>query len=166
MAWSLFAFALTLVYLAQTAVLPYLGVTWLDGLLVVALVCGLTAPTAEARLAGWITGLSRDIGGTGPVGLHALALGLATLVLTYLRDLVNREVWWVRALVAFAVAWPAQLLVRLHERYFQGAALPWVVLLAGSFGVALVAAVIASVVPRVPALFGRRPRHYSARRWW
>jgi rod shape-determining protein MreD len=164
MSWGLFSVALLLVYLVQTAVLPHFAHQWLDLFLTFALLCGLTAPAADARLVGCIAGLAQDVGGDGPLGIHAVALGLAVLLLTRLREVVNRELWWVRWLVGLVVALPAQFLVRLHDRYFQGAAVSWLHMLGYSLLTAAAAALLAALVLRLPTLF--RPRRpYSALRW-
>lgn len=165
MAWGLFALALALTYVLQTAVLPAWAPPQLDLLLTLALVCGLAAAPPDARLAGWITGLAQDIGTSGPLGLHALALGLAVVVLGHLRETVNRELWWVRSLVAFAVAWPAQLIILLHARFLQDAALSWPTLLGQSLLTAAVAALLAGLLVGLPGLWRRRQRRYTLSRW-
>jgi rod shape-determining protein MreD len=125
MRWWPFGFALLAAYIVQATLVGWLKGTayvfeWVDLLLMVALVVGLAAPVAEARLAGWITGLAADFQSVGPMGLYAFAFGLAVYVLTLLREQVNRELWWVRWLAGFIVALPAVLLVRMHERIYQG----------------------------------------------
>ena len=167
MPWGLYWLGLAVVYLLQTAVLPHFAPEWLDLLLVLALFCGLTAPIQEARLAGWCTGFAQDIGSTGPLGLHAVALGLAVYALTHIRELVNRELWWVRWLIAFFVAFPARLLLQLHLRYFQAGSKLWSEFLIEALVSAAVAALLAAVLPGLPRLFGRRPRRrrYTVPRW-
>jgi rod shape-determining protein MreD len=159
MPWGLFSLALLLAYVLQTAVLQHFASAWLDLPLTLALVCGLMAPTAEARLAGWITGLAQDIGTDSPLGLHAFAAGLAVFALTALRELVNREVWWVRWLAALAVALPAQFLVQLHDRYVQGAAVTWGQMAGHALETALVAALLAALAPGLLRLLKRRRRY-------
>lgn len=161
MPWGLLALVLILTYVLQTAVVPAWALPALDLLLTLALVCGLVVSPPDARLAGWITGLAQDIGSSGPLGLHALALGLAVMGLGRLREMVNRELWWVRALIAFVVAWPAQLLVLLHARFMQDAALSWPALLGQSLLTAVVAALLAALLVGVPGLWRRRQRHYT-----
>ncbi len=158
----LFTIALLVTYLLQTAVVPLVGLPDLDLLLVLALVCGLAAPVQEARLAGWITGFVQDVGSASPVGLHALALGLAVLGLTYLREWVNRHVWWARWLIGFVVAWPAQFLVQLHLRFLQGADRPWSRMVLEALVTALIAALLAALLVALPSMFGRRRRHPAA----
>ena len=86
------------------------------------------------------------------------------LALTWLRELVNRDVWWVRWLVAFVVALPAQFLVRLHDRYLQGALLTWGQMVGQALETALAASLLAALAPGVPKLLRRR-RRYSVSRW-
>jgi rod shape-determining protein MreD len=157
MSWGLFAVALLIVYLLQTAVLPHVAPQWLDLLLAFALLCGLTAPVADARLAGWIIGLAQDVGGDGALGVHALALGLAVLLLTRLREVVNRELWWVRWLAGLVVSWPTQFLVQLHDRYLQQANLSWPHMLGYTLLTALAASLLAALVLRLPSALRRRP---------
>ncbi len=157
MAWGLFAIALLIVYLLQTTVLPHVAPQWVDLLLAFALLCGLTAPAPDARLAGWIVGLAQDVGGDGALGVHALVLGLAVLLLTRLREVVNRELWWVRWLAGFVVSWPTQLLGELHDRYLQGAAHSWPHMLGYALLTALTASLLAALVLRLPSAFRRRP---------
>jgi rod shape-determining protein MreD len=164
MPWGLYTVALLLVYLAQSAVLPHFAPQWLDLFLAFALVCGLTAPVADARLAAWIAGLAQDIGGDGPLGIHALALGLAAWLLTCVRELANRELWWVRWLAGFITAAPAQLVLQVHARYYQGAAISWPGMIGYSLLSALAASLLAAAVVRLPTLLRRR-RAYSAGRW-
>ena len=164
MPWGLVSIALLLVYVLQTALLQHIAPAWLDLFLALALTCGLMAPTTEARLAGWIAGLAQDIGTDGPLGLYALAGGLAALILTGLRELVNREVWWVRWLAAFAAGLPAQLLVQLHDRYLQGALVTWGQMVGHALETALVAALLAALAPGAIRLLRRR-RRYSVSRW-
>jgi rod shape-determining protein MreD len=161
MSWGLFAVALLIVYLLQTAVLPHVAPQWLDLLLAFALLCGLTAPVVDARLAGWIAGLAQDVGGDGALGVHALALGLTVLLLTRLREVVNRELWWVRWLAGLVVSWPAQLLVQLHDRYLQGAALSWPHMLGYALLTALTASLLAAIALRLPSTTRRRPYSMS-----
>ncbi len=163
MRWGLFILVLLAAYIVQTAVLPLFAPSWFDLLLIVALVYGLTAPPVEARLAGWIIGFAQDVGSLGPLGLHALALGLATYGLTHLREAVNRELWWVRGLAALIVAWPAQLLILLHMRFLQDAALSAFQIMLGSLTTALSGSMIAGLVVGVPGAWRRRRRHALSR---
>ena len=106
MVWSGFAIALLLAYLLQTGVVALLGVPFVDAFLVLALLCGLVAPTHDARIAAWIAGLVQDLGSADALGIHAFTLGLTGLLLTRLRGVGNVGVWWVRGLAAFLAAWP------------------------------------------------------------
>ena len=164
MPWGLFTLALLVTYVLQTAALARFAPEWLDLLLVLALICGLTAPAIEARLAGWLVGFAQDVGSSGPLGLHALALGLAVFALTQFREMINRELWWVRWLAGFIVAWPAQLIIALHERYWQGVSTSLAALLGQSLATALAASFLAALLLALRALLGRR-RRYSYVRW-
>lgn len=161
MPWGLFTLVLILAYVLQTTAVPTWALPVVDLLLALALVCGLAGSPPDARLAGWVTGLAQDIGSSGPLGLHALALGLAVMALGRLREMVNRELWWVRALIAFVVAWPAQLLIFLHARFMQDAALSWPALLSQSLLTAVVAALLAALLVGAPGLWRRRQRHHT-----
>jgi rod shape-determining protein MreD len=165
MPWGWFALALGAAYLLQTAVLPHIAPAWIDAFLVMALTGALVLPMQEARIAGWMVGFAQDIPTTGPLGLHALALGLAALGVTHLRDLVNRELWWARWLIAMVSAIPGLLLVRLHERFYQAANLSAWQIVATTIVTAFIAGLIAALLPGVPGLFGRRRRHDFMTRW-
>ncbi|MEW6250615.1 MAG: hypothetical protein AB1716_08195 [Planctomycetota bacterium] len=159
MRWGWFALALLLVYVLATA-WPH---TWLDLLAAFALACALLLPAEDAWLAGWITGFSHDLAGHGPIGIHALALGLAAYGLTRIRDGLNRELWWVRWLGGFVVLFPAQILVALHQRYIGGQRIPWWQIVTEPAGVALLAALLAALAAGVPAAIARRRRHLATR---
>jgi rod shape-determining protein MreD len=158
MAWGLFLLALILTFLLQTTVTRFLGAEWLDLLLTLALLCGLAAPPVEGRLAAWFTGLARDVGTDAPFGLHAFMLGLAVLVLTQLREMVNQQLWWVRWLIAFLVAFPTQLLLRMHQRFLQGDHQSWFQMIGRSFATAIVAGLLVAVILALPGLMRRRRR--------
>ncbi len=163
MHWGLYLLALVGVYLVQTTLLRHFAPEWIDLLLALALLLGLTLPAPEARLAGWGAGLMVDIGTDGPLGVHALFFGAAVFLLTYLRELVNRELWWVRWLAGVLVAWPAQLLVFIYERVYEGAARSVGGILLQSLLTAIVAALLATLLLEIPRLGARR--RYSFERW-
>jgi len=166
MRWILFIVGLLIVHLLQTGVLPVFHAPgWLDLMLALALLCGLVAPASDARLAAWIVGFAIDLDTAGPLGLHALALGLAVLAQTYLRELVNLGAWWVRWLVSFVVALPAQLLVRLHAHFYFGD--DWSLWQLGLMSVttAAVSALLAALALALPTLSGRRRRRVTLARW-
>jgi rod shape-determining protein MreD len=166
MPWGYFSLALLVTYLVQTAALGQFTPGWIDLLWVMALVCGMAGPVPDVLLAGWIVGLAEDVrvASPSPMGLHALAFGLAVLALTRLRDMVNREVWWVRWLIGILVVWPAQALVDVHARLFQGAGMSWGRILLDSLLTAFAAGLLAGLVLALPTALGRRRRH-SASRW-
>lgn len=158
MSWLVFSIALVACFLAQTTVLPLffpVGDT-VDMLLLLALVCGLALPAVDARLTGWVTGFVKDLDTDGPIGLHAFVFGLTVFVLTQLRELVNLHAGWVRWLVAFVVAFPAEILLGLHRRFVQGIELGVGPMLWRALVTAAVAAVLAAILTRLPVLLRRR----------
>lgn len=164
MRWGWFAVALLLTYVLQTALAPQS----LDLLLSLALVVGLVAPVPEAWLAGWLTGFMADLGDhaqdqVGRLGLHAFTFGLLVLALTWLREYMNRGLWWVRWLAAFLVALPAEYLLKLHQRVLQGAHIPPTRFLLEPLLLAALASLVAAIVVAVPTVVARRRR--MARRW-
>lgn len=166
MRWGVYLLLLLLAWVLQSTLLPLLGVRWLDLLLVLALVYGLAAPVADARLAAWFTGLAQDLASTDPLGLHAFVLGLAVLGLTHVREWVNNNLWWARWLVAFTVALPAQLILFLHQRFLGDAALSWGRIISDSLLTSVVAALLAAAILGLPMLVSsRRRRRRPAPRW-
>jgi len=162
MPWGLFSLALVLVLVLQTSVLPFCVPPAVDLLLALALVCGLTAPAVDARLAACLVGFAQDLDTAGPFGLHALLLGLAVTALTHLREWVNRHLWWARWLVGFVAALPAQFVLELHLRYGHG---EWGRMLLDAALTSLVAALLAALVTALPTLLRRRGRLRFAPRW-
>ena len=138
-----------------------LAVPHFDAFLVLALLCGLLAPTHDARLAAWITGLAQDLGSADALGIHAFTLGLTGLLLTWLREIGNVGVWWVRGLAAFLAAWPGQLVYLLHLHYWAGnaAASLWGLVVTATLS-SLVAAILATLISALPRLLHRRRRRY------
>jgi rod shape-determining protein MreD len=155
MAWVAFSIALLVVYVVQVAC-HYLLPGWLDLLAALALYYALTAPDADAWLAGWIVGFLQDVGSGTPLGVHAVALGLAARLLTWLRDLVNRELWWVRWLVASIAACGPLLLVELHLRLCLDGSTTVVGMLWNAVATATVAGLVAALASEVPGLLNRR----------
>lgn len=163
MPWVVFALALLVALLLQTAVLPLLpqAVT-LDLLLTLALVCGLVAPVHEARLAGWIVGFVYGLASIGTLGVHALAYGCAAVVLTRLRSEINVYIWWGRAILAFLGAWPAELMIRLHMRFWQLALPdPWWRIVGGATLTALLVSLLAAALTGLPGWLSAPRRHRS-----
>ncbi|MBU0617054.1 MAG: hypothetical protein KKI02_05005 [Planctomycetes bacterium] len=161
MAWGGFAVALLLAYLVQTGVAAVLNVPYFDAFLVVAVLYGLLAPTYDARIAAWTTGLVYDLGSADVLGIHAFTLGLTGLLLTWLREVGNVGVWWVRILAAFLAAWPGQLVYLLHLHYWagHGSASLWNLVVMATL-TALVAAALATLINALPRLLHRRRRRY------
>ena len=166
MAWGGFAVALLLAYLVQTGVAAVLNVPHFDAFLLVAVLCGLLAPTHDARIAAWITGLVYDLGSADVLGIHAFTLGLTGLLLTWLREMGNVGVWWVRGLAAFLAAWPGQLIYLLHLHYWAGnaAASLWGLVVTATLS-SLVAAILATLISALPRLIHRRRRRYRTVGW-
>jgi cell shape-determining protein MreD len=165
MAWGGFAIALLLVYLLQTGVAAPLAVPYFDAFLVLALLCGLLAPTHDARIAAWIVGLTQDLGSADALGIHAFTLGLSGLLLTHLRGIGNVGVWWVRGLAAFLAAWPGQIIYLLHLHYWAGpgSATLWNLIVDATL-TSLVAAALAMLIHGLPWVLRRRRRRYRTLR--
>lgn len=162
MAWGGFALALLLAYLVQVGVATPLDVPGFDAFLLVAVLCGLLAPTHDARIAAWITGLAQDLGSADALGIHAFTLGLTGLLLTWLREVGNVGVWWVRGLAVFLAAWPGQLIYLLHLHLGGNAAASLWNLVGPAALTSLVAAVLATAIDVLPRLL----RHRGRRRRW
>lgn len=163
MAWGGFAIALLLAYLLQTGVAAPLDVPYFDAFLVLVLLCGLLAPTHDARIAAWIVGLAYDLGSVDALGIHAFTLGLTGLLLTKLREVGNVRVWWVRGLAAALAAWPGQMIYLLHLHYWagRGSASFWG-LVAEATVTSLVAAALATLINALPGVVHRQRRRYRA----
>lgn len=165
MPWVAFALALLVALLLQTAVLPFLPlVSGLDLMLTLALICGLVAPVHDARLACWVVGFVYGLASIGTLGVHALAYGCAGVVLTRLRTEINVYVWWGRAILAFLGAWPAELMIRLHMRFWQLALPdPWWSMVGGATFSALLASLLAAALTALPGLLSARRRRALGR---
>lgn len=168
MPWGAFWIVLLVTFVLQSALIRVLGLESLDLLLAFALFCGLTGTLHDARLAGWLIGLAQDMGSGGPVGVHAVGLGLSGLLLTSLRQFANMQVWWARLIVALLAALPGQFFVALHERYWQQAiAGSWWSMLTSVVFISTLAALVAGLLTQLPLFLGwdRRRRHYPRPRW-
>ena len=164
MAWGVFAIALLLAYLLQTGVTAMLQLTYFDPFLLLALLCGLLAPTPQARIACWCTGLLQDLGSTDALGVHAFTLGLTGLFLTQLRELGNIGVWWARGLFCFLAAWPGLLIYLLHLHYWAGRGQVTLWSLTGSATLTtLVAAGLAMLICGLPRMLDRKHRRRGYR---
>lgn len=168
MPWGAFTLALVVVYVLQTAAVRLLDLPAVDLLLAFALFCGLAAGTHDARLAGWLVGFAQDLGSGGPLGPHAVALGVTCWILTALRAAVNLHLWWARLLGAFFAALAGQLLLLVHERWWQGLneGSVWTAALM-LFAYSFVAALLAAGLTQLPIFLAwdRRRRHYPRARW-
>lgn len=165
MPWFVFALVLLAVLVIQTGALAILGVGWLDLFLVLAIIWSLLAPVHDARLACWTAGLVQDLASSGPLGVNAFSLGLAGIIATGLRRGLNIHAWWGRALVAFLAGWPAALLPLLHARYWEGRVTgPAWAIPGQAAGVALSAAILATVITSLPRFVKRRAERVTRRR--
>ena len=174
MPWNAYLFVLLLTFLLQTAVVRLLGFESIDLLFALALFCALTAPLHDARLAAFWAGFVQDLGSGGfagaggPPGAAAFAFGISAVVITWLREIINVQIWWVRLVVAFLGALPGQLLLAAYARVWLGVHpgsvwLTIVYVLVLSFLAALVAAGLTSM----PLFLGwdRRRRRTPRPRW-
>lgn len=159
MNWLGLIAALVVVFIVQTTLghladLPLLEV---DLFLVLTLLYGILAASHDARLAGWLIGFAQDIGSTGPIGVHAFALGLTALLATLLRDVINIHVAWGRFLVAAGAALPGQVLILAHLNYVQNAQLgSWWNMLATALAVSLTASLVVTLLTLAPSLTPKR----------
>ncbi|WP_320046854.1 hypothetical protein [uncultured Ilyobacter sp.] len=159
MAWGGFAIALFFTYLLQVGVVSILDFPAVDLFLAFALLCSLFAPTHDARIAAFLIGLAQDLGSADALGIHAFTLGLTAVLLTYIRELGNMHVWWVRGLAAVLAAWPGQLLYLLHLYYWAGTGVISIRGAVYAAGVtAIVVAVLIMFVPSLPGVIHRGSR--------
>jgi hypothetical protein len=97
--------------------------------------------------------------------VHAFALGLAGVIVTGLRSALNIFSWWGRLLVSFLAGWPAVLFTKLHARYWEGRGDDSLWVLPGqAAGVALTAAILATLITSLPSLGKRRAERFTWRR--
>jgi cell shape-determining protein MreD len=166
MAWGAFSIVLLLVFLVQTGVVAVLGDSCFDAFLMLALLCGLLLRTHDARIAAWIVGLAEDLGSADALGIHAFTLGLTALLLTYLREIANVNLWWARGLATFLAAWPGQVLYLIHLYYWAGSGSePFWSLVWSATLTSLLAAAVATPIAGLPGLMQRRrQRRYRSLR--
>ncbi len=154
--------ALTLVAVLLQASLGRLAdlpVIELDLLLIITLVCGLITPAHDARLAALLIGFAVDLLSGGTIGLNAFAFGVTGLLVTKFREIINRQVWLGRLLIALLAAMAGQLLLLLELHFVQGvylggfAATVW-----AASRVAAPAALAAALLTLLPQLAPRRRR--------
>lgn len=167
MRWGALALILLATLIAQKSVVWIAGATVVDLFLALALLCGLCGPTLDARIAGWVIGLTQDLGSSADaIGSNALALGACVLVLTWVRDAAQTRVWWGRLAAAFVAAWPAQVFVALYDAYWLGHGGASLLGLVGR--AALVSAIAAGIavmlIAAQPLLVSRRGRGSRALR--
>lgn len=162
MPWAIFAVALLSALLLQTTLLPALGLhDDVDLPLVVAMLCGLLAPTPDARIAGWIAGACQDLSGGAGLGPHAVALGLTVWLLTLLREWAPVRPLMTRTVAVFVASLPGQLLALTHLYWWRGSgdASFWHL-----FGIALWivlwSSIVAILITSLPWLAHRRRSAY------
>lgn len=164
MRWGPFWLTLLLVVVLQTSVIYALDWRWMHLLLALALLCGLNAPTHDARIAGWIAGFVQDLlTESSTLGLHALAYGSAILLLTYMRDRLNPSVWWIRWLLAGITAWAALLVVDVGMRWWLLNPPSGPSIWSGGLRDALIAALLAVACTELPWFLPRGRRFRSVR---
>lgn len=133
----------------------------LDCFLVLTLICGLTMPSAEARLAAWLTGLTQDALTVGPFGAHAFCLGLVGLLTTQFRELINRQLWQARWTAATCAAIPGTVVLVLYLRWHLGAVGgtfwhgTWLI-----FATSVLAGLLAGLITGLPAFQASRRRSF------
>lgn len=170
MRWGSFAVALLVVFLLQKSLVWTLGLDlrYVDLFLALALICGLNAPAPDARLAAWVCGLARDLSAVpAEIGLHSLTLGLAGLILVWMRESGGCGVWWTRLICCLLAAWAGRIVYSLLAAMVAGtgSGSAWTHIV-DSFWIALIASILALVGMTLPSLlFGRRRRYGAARRW-
>ncbi len=164
MTWTRFGLALLAVYVVQTVIVPLLPLGPLDLFTVLVLLVGMLAPTPEARLAAWITGLAQDIGSVDPLGLHAFCQGLTGWVLSRLRERFNVEVWWPRGVGGFLAALVGHFAYHLFGAvWMNDASLGWLAMTAQAGFAALFASALMVALTSTPRLSVRRFRRHRAR---
>lgn len=166
MAWGGFWIALLITYVLQVTVVWRFGGAWIDLYLIFALVCGLVARAPEGRLAGWLIGLAQDLTSASPLGLHAFTLGLAAMLVVWLREFVNTRWWGPRVAVAALAATPSRLLELLHAVFWvSGGDASLLGIAAESIAVGILSAAAAILITAMPTwLINIRPRSMGAGR--
>lgn len=153
MRWGAFTIVLLAVCIVQPGFpgalsIPLLG--RVDLFLTLALLCGFLAAQREALLGGWIVGLAMDLCGSGALGAHAAALGLAALAISRLREWLNGELWWVQILIGVVIGSGAALvsgvLNGVHERLWYAASPALAGELAAGMRAAIPAALLAALL--------------------
>lgn len=174
MPWNAYVLVLAIAFLLQTAVVRLLGFESIDLLFALALFGALTAPLHDARLAAFWAGMAEDLGSGGlggaggPIGAGAFAFGVSGLIVTWLREIANVQIWWVRLVVAFLGALPGQILLAIYGRV-------WLELHPGSIWLTIVyvlvlsfvSALMAAGLTSLPLFLGwdRRRRRSTRPRW-
>lgn len=164
MRWATFLAILFAAYLLQ-ALLP-IRPEYLPLLLALAIVCGLNAPTDDARIAAWLCGLMLDLTGEPHlIGVNSLAFGLTGLILTWLRESGLSAAGPARFIIAVLAAWPGQFLYDiLVFASREGGYSVWAGL-ARTLLTASIAAVVALIFAVFPVMVLHRRRLGRAGKW-
>ncbi len=132
-----------------------LGWNALDLFLILACAISYSAPRHDARIAAWLAGFVQDLGSTGPLGVHAFALGAASVFITVVRGWADGRVWWVRAMVTFVAALLAQGVLWVSD------AAAGDVLIRRALSTATVTAIAMVIVGAAPMWLGWRGRRWA-----
>lgn len=144
MRWIPFIILLYVAAVLQTAVVPFFAVHGIrpDLLVVLAAHYALTAKAPDALLACWLVGLAADLTGLGfaghsSVGLHAVAMGFAALLVVGVRDWTFRDSPVTQLLFTFLMALFQAVLVGTYLCYAATNRPAWAdVLLSGIYSAA------------------------------
>jgi hypothetical protein len=162
MPWGRFALGLVLVLLLQTTLVRFIDLPAIDLFLAYALLVCFVAPLHDARLGAFLAGLVQDLASDDALGVHAVALGAAAVVMTRLRVVSHVAPFRVRLAVATLAAVVGLLIPALHATWWRGAA---VASLWDELRLLLLSAVLASAVAAYLApSAGLRGRFAPARR--
>lgn len=174
MPWRAFLTVLLVAFVLQTAAARQFGIESLDLLLAYALFCALALPTGDARMAAFLVGFAQDLGSggyggtTAPIGASAFCFGLTGIAVTWLREWLNTQIWWVRLLVAFLAAVPGQLVLAFYTHWWLSA---WRMSAGQTFlhvvTVSMLAALLAVGLTTLPLFLNwdRRRRGRARPRW-
>ena len=128
MHWVRFSVILFLLTVLQSTVAPFVAVHTIrpDFMVIFAVYCALCARTHDALFACWIIGLLIDLAGLSysdraNVGFHALALGLAGLVIVKTRNLTFREGMASHLFYTFLTTFLLTTVLGWHMLYGHGA---------------------------------------------
>ncbi|MCA9242327.1 MAG: rod shape-determining protein MreD [Phycisphaerales bacterium] len=155
MRWGLFAALLVMAYFGQTMLIGRLGWNAIDLFLILACAVSFGANRHDARIAAWLTGFVQDLGSTGPLGVHAFALGAASVFVTVARGWADGRVWWIRAIIAFIAALIAEAVLWVADPAAGD------VLIRRALSTATVTAIALTLLGVAPLWLGWRGRRWS-----